>query len=110
MKRAAHARYGLLFSLSLTLSWTLISALIAMSFWSGAHTFEAAAQWMGLWMFTVAAPTVQAVWLHRRLNEVLMVCPTLNSRVRRDLMHVRFALLMFGSMTVLVVIGLRVAP
>ena len=103
----ADIRYGLLFSLSLSLSWTLTSALIAMSFWSGAHTFEAASHWMGLWMFTVAAPSIQAVWLHRRLNQVLIACPALDAGVRRDLLHIRFTLLMFGSMTVLIVIGPR---
>jgi hypothetical protein len=96
------------FVLSLLLSWTLATALIvAMAVWSGPQTIQHAAQWTGVWIFTVGAPTLQALQIHRRLKDVLLDCPTTSPEVRRDLSHARFVVLMCGSMTVILIFGLR---
>jgi hypothetical protein len=94
------------FALSLLLSWTLATALIGMAIWSGPQTIEHAAKWAGVWIFTIGAPTLQALQIHRRLNDVLKECPSTPLQVRRDLSHARVVVLMCGSMTVLLVFGL----
>jgi len=109
MKSRHEVRFGVSFALSLVLSWTLTTALIGLAVWSGPQTVDHAAKWAGIWIFTVAAPTLQAFQIHRRLNDVLFECPTPPPRVRRDLSHARFVVLMCGSMTVLLVFGLQVA-
>jgi hypothetical protein len=103
-------RYGLAFAASLALSWTLVTGLIAMAFWSGPHTASNLARWTCLWVFTVGTPTVQALRLHWRLNDLVETCPSVPAAVRRDLKHTRFAFLMFGSMTVLTVLALELMP
>jgi hypothetical protein len=95
------------FVLSLLLSWTLATGLIAMAVWSGPQTIQHAAQWVGVWIFTVGAPTLQALQIHRRLNDVLLDCPTTPPQVRRDLSHARFVVLMCGSMTIILIVGLQ---
>jgi hypothetical protein len=100
--------FGVSFSLSLLLSWTLAAALIGTAIWSGPHTIEYAARWAGVWIFTIGAPTLQALQIHRRLNDVLLECPSAPPRVRRDLSHARFVILMCGTMTILLVFGLLV--
>jgi len=100
--------FGVSFALSLLLSWTLATALIGMAIWSGPQTIGHAAKWAGVWIFTVGAPTLQALQIHRRLNDVLLDCPTTSPQVRRDLSHARFVVLMCGSMTILLIFGLRV--
>jgi hypothetical protein len=99
---------GLAFALSLLLSWTLATALIGVAAWSGPRTIEHAAKWAGVWIFTIGAPTLQALLIHRRLNDVLVECPVVPPRIRRDLSHARFVIVMCGSMTVLLVFGLLV--
>jgi hypothetical protein len=99
---------GVSFALSLMLSWTLATALIGMAIWSGPQTIEHAATWAGVWIFTIGAPTLQALQIHRRLNDVLLECPAAPPRVRRDLSHARFVILMCGTMTILLVFGLIV--
>jgi hypothetical protein len=107
MKSRNEVSFGVSFAVSLVLSWTVATALIGMAAWSGPQTIEHAAKWAALWIFTVGAPTVQALQIHRRLNEVLLECPTTPPRVRRDLSHARFVVLMCGSMTLLLVFGLE---
>jgi hypothetical protein len=106
MRSRQGVRFGVSFALSLALSWTLTTALIGMAVWSGPQTIEHAAKWAGIWIFTVAAPTLQAFQIHRRLNDVLFECPAAPPHVQRDLAHARFVVLMCGSMTVLLVFGL----
>jgi hypothetical protein len=98
--------FGASFAFSLLLSWTLATALIGMSIWSGPRTIEHAAKWTGVWVFTVGIPTLQALQIHRRLHDVLLECPTTSQQVRRDLSHARFVVLMCGSMTILLVFAL----
>jgi hypothetical protein len=106
MQRVNHVGYGVTFGLSLILSWLLVTPFLMLAFWSGPHTRDELTKWVGLWIFTVGAPTLQAIRLHRRLNDLLQMCPTVAGPVRRELAYTRFALLMFGSMTVLMVISL----
>jgi hypothetical protein len=107
MKSRNEVSVGLSFAVSLLLSWTLATALIGMAIWSGPQTIGHAATWAALWIFTVGAPTIQALQIHHRLNEVLLDCPTTSAQVRRDLSHARFVVLMCGSMTLLLVFGLK---
>ena len=100
--------YGTLFTVSLLLSWTLVTAVIALGFRAGDQSFENAAQWAGLWFFTVAAPTIQALRIHRRLNDIVHECPASSPQIRRELEHARFVILMCGSLCVLLVFGLLV--
>ena len=102
--------YGPAFVTSLVISWTLVTGLIALAFWYGPHSGSNLARWTCLWVFTVGTPTIQAVRVHRRLNDLLGACPSVPAAVRRDLIHTRFALLMFGSMTVLTVLTLELMP
>lgn len=95
--------YGVAFVMTLIGSWTLATALIALAFWNGPHTAAHLGPWASLWLFAVAAPTVQAIRVHRCLNELHGPVP---DRVTRDLMHTRFALPMFGVMTVLAAFSL----
>ena len=97
---------GVPFALSLLLSWTLATALIGRAAWSGPQTIEHVAKWAGVWIFTIGAPTVQAILIHRRLNDVLGECRAASPQIRRDLSHARFVITMCGSMTVLLVFGL----
>ena len=106
MNSRTEVGFGVSFALSLMLSWTLTTALIGMAVWSGPQTIEHAAKWAGVWIFTIGAPTLQALQIHRRLNDVLLECPSTPSQVRRDLSHARFVITMCGSMTVLLVFGL----
>jgi hypothetical protein len=109
MRRSDEVRYGATFTLSLLLSWTVATGLIVLVFWSGPQTLEDAATWAGLWVFTVATPTLQALRIHRSLIDLLRECPTSSPQTRRDLAHARFVVLMCGSMAVLLVCGLRLA-
>jgi hypothetical protein len=108
MERTNHVPYGLLFTVSLLLSWTLVTAAIALGFRAGPRSLQAGAQWAGLWFFTVAAPTIQALRIHRRLNDIVRECPASSPQIRRELEHARFVILMCGSLCVLLVFGLLV--
>jgi len=106
MGSTSGVRYGVVFTISLLLSWTLVTGLLMLSYRAGSQSLRDAAQWAGLWFFTVGAPTVQALRIHRCLNEVVRECPVLSPQVRRDLAHARFVILMCGSMCALLVFGL----
>ena len=106
MSRTTHVGYGAIFTLSLLLSWTLVTALLALAYLAGGRSPASAAQWAGLWFFTVAATTLQAIRLHRNLNDIAHECPVLSRQVRRDLARARFVILTCGSMCALLVFGL----
>ena len=99
-----------MFSLSLLMSWTLVSGALAFAAWADRHTAQLLTTWVGLWVFTVLGPSLQALVIHRRLGEVLENCPMTPPRVIRDLAHVRFVIVMCGSMSVLLVWALRFMP
>jgi len=101
MSRMQLILYDLAFKLSLVLSWTLVTALLGMALWWGPHTRDAAFSRVILWFFTVVAPTIQAVRLRRQIDELARECRALPDTAWRDVYQTQFALLMFGSMTVL---------
>ncbi len=107
MTTTPRLRLGLNFALSLLLSWTLVTALLALAAWADRHAPQRQATWVALWIFTVVVPTVQALRVHRRLGEVLRNYPTIPPQVRHDLEHARFVIVACGSMVVLLVLMLR---
>ena len=107
MDTAPRLRFGVTFTLSLIMSWTFATGVLALAGWTDSHTPQHFMTWVSLWVFTVAIPTVQALRIHRRLGEVLQDCAMTSPQVRRDLAHARFVIVMCGSMTVLLVVGLH---
>jgi len=95
-------RYGLLFSISLAMTWVLTNAVFAMALWSfrdqSAGRLAALAS---LWLFTVLAPTTTALRLHRRLEDLSTVVPEVPAAVVRELALMRSLLLILGTMAML---------
>jgi len=59
---------GAMFAGSLVLSWTLMTLSVALTIWSDRHAPAARlASWVSLWAFTVLAPTLSALTLHRSI-------------------------------------------
>ena len=104
-----NASYGPMFVMSLLTSWTLVTGLIGMLAWPDRNSPERVATWIGLWVFTVAVPTIQAVRIHGVLRETLGDGRTLSPRSRSALAHARVLILICGSMAVLLVFGLIAA-
>lgn len=99
-------RYDIGFTLSLGQSWTLVTAVLALSFWWGDRSLSSMRDWGLLWLFTVVAPTIQAMKMHRRLRELVDVCPAMPPRVLRDFKETRVALPLLGTLAVLAAFGL----
>jgi hypothetical protein len=99
-------RYDIGFTLSLGQSWTLATAAIALSYWSDDGGWNSARDWGMLWLFTVVAPTIQALKVHRRLRELADVCSDIPPRVLRDLKEARVALPLLGSLAVVAAFAL----
>jgi hypothetical protein len=59
---------GVIFGTALLLSWTLMTAGVAAAMWrdQGESVVRLGA-WLSLWTFTVLAPTMSAVTLHRSI-------------------------------------------
>jgi hypothetical protein len=104
----AHERvgYDIGFTLSLGQSWTLATAAIALAYWSDDRSWSSVRDWGLLWLFTVVAPTIQAMKVHRRLRELAGACPEMPARALRDLKEARLALPLLGSLAVLAAFGL----
>jgi hypothetical protein len=67
-----HARsrrpIGLVFGVALTLSWTLMTAAVALALWSDhGQPLIRIASWMSLWVFSVLMPTLSALTIHRAI-------------------------------------------
>src|SRR5262245_13427862 len=107
MTAAPRLRLGLIFALSLLTSWTAATGLLALAGWADRHAPHRLTTWAVLWVFTVAAPAVQSLRVHRRLGEVLQDWPATPPRVRHDLEHTRYVMVMCGVMTVVLVVALR---
>ena len=101
-----NASYGPMFVMALVTSWTLVTGLIGMLAWPDQHSPERVATWIGLWVFAVAVPTVQAVRIHGVLREAFRDGRTLSPRSRGALAQARVLILICGSMVVLLVFGL----
>ena len=93
--------FGAAFGASLVLSWTMVTAILGLAAWSGDRTVDSLTRWLGLWVFTVAAPTLLSLSVHRALGALIRSYPDIPRRIRRDLAHARWAFLMFGTMAVL---------
>lgn len=94
------------FAMSLVFSWTLVTVILALAAWRGEHAASTLARWAALWFFSVAAPTIQAVIVHRRLKDLMHAYADLPDRVIRDLTHARWTFLMFGALTVMTALAL----
>jgi|SRR5690348_12412557 hypothetical protein len=93
---ATQNRYplGTMFLATLVLSWTLLTAAIAMTMWTerGAPPVRLIT-WASLWVFSVLAPTLNAFTVHRAIQE--LTGPT------DQLARLRPLLLLYANMTVL---------
>jgi len=59
---------GVMFGFALLLSWTLMTAGVALAIWSERPASAARlGTWMSLWAFTVLTPTLSALSLHRSI-------------------------------------------
>jgi hypothetical protein len=95
-------RYGVTFGVHLAMSLVLTNALFAMAVWTLRDQPANRLLALGsLWLFTVAAPAMTAVRLHRRLNDLAVGSPDVPDAVIRDLASVRPLLLVFGTMAML---------
>jgi hypothetical protein len=62
---------GAMFIATLLLSWTLITAAIGLGMWPYRHTsLIRLATLASLWVFSVLAPTLNALTVHRSLQEL----------------------------------------
>jgi hypothetical protein len=62
---------GVIFALTLVLSWTLVTVAVALAIWSDRHAgFLRVATWASLWAFTVVVPTLNAFAIHRAVGEL----------------------------------------
>jgi len=58
----------LTFATALLLSWTLMTAAVVLAMWGDrAESAVRLGTWMSLWAFTVLAPTMSAISLHRSI-------------------------------------------
>ena len=63
------APLGVMFLLTLVLSWTLVTTAIGMAIWSDRDaSLVRLATWVSLWLFSVVVPTLNALALHRSLQ------------------------------------------
>jgi hypothetical protein len=102
------ARPGVLFTLSLLNSWTVGTGAISMLGWIDQHSSERIATWVGVWIFTIAVPTVQATRINSVLSELRRDGRPLSPRSRRILARAQVLILICGSMTALLLYGLFV--
>jgi hypothetical protein len=59
---------GVTFLLAIVLSWSLVTAAIALAMWSDRNaSVVRLGTWASLWVFTVVVPTLNALALHRAL-------------------------------------------
>ena len=64
-------RLGVLFAVALAVSWTFPTATIALVIWSErAGSPVRIATWISLWTFSVLAPTLSAMTIHRALPRI----------------------------------------
>lgn len=59
---------GLVFGVTLVLSWTLMTLGVGLAIWSERGSVVRLASWVSLWTFTVLAPTLSAAALHRAIG------------------------------------------
>ncbi len=89
-----------MFTVALTVTW-LMTGIVVVLGWSDRHLPGRLLQWVVLWVFAVVVPTIQAMRIHWLLDDV--GSPMMLPESRRALAHIRVAILICGSMTVLCV-------
>jgi hypothetical protein len=69
-------RLGVHFLVALATSWILSTAGVALAIWTGhAGSPVRIATWVSLWTFSVLAPTVSAMTIHRALARISDAAP-----------------------------------
>ena len=73
MTRAMHTQSrssaGIAFLATLLLSWTLVTGVIGVAIWvEREKSFIRLATWLSLWAFSVLGPTLNALAIHRSLE------------------------------------------
>lgn len=96
------SRFGVMFATALIVTW-LATGLIVVMGWHDRQVPGRLLQWIVLWVFTVVAPTIQALRLHRLLDGSHRDFPAASESSHRELVHARVVILTCGSMTVLCV-------
>jgi len=95
-------RFGVMFTTALIVTW-LTTGLIVVLGWPDRQAAARLLPWIALWVFTVAAPTIQAFRLHRLLVDFDRGFPTASPGPLGELAQARIVILICGSMTVLCV-------
>ena len=93
---------GVMFITALIVTW-LATGLIVVMGWPDRQAPARLLQWIVLWFFAVVAPTIQALRIHRLLDDLDRPFPTTSDGSLRQLAHARIVILICGSMTVLCV-------
>ena len=97
------SRFGVMFATALIVTW-LATGLIVVMGWHDRQVPGRLLQWIVLWVFTVVAPTIQALRLHRLLvDDFDRGFPTASPGPLGELAQARIVILICGSMTVLCV-------
>jgi hypothetical protein len=88
------------FTTTLVLSWTVLTAATVMAAWTErSHSGLRMAEWASLWIFTVPVPTVQALRLRRSMAPVTGTVEA--ERRARTLARLGPALLLSANMALL---------
>ncbi|HEX5107511.1 MAG TPA: hypothetical protein VFV95_03660 [Vicinamibacterales bacterium] len=101
MHSTNESRFGVVFTTALIVTWLAASLIVVMA-WSDRGVPTRLLQWIALWVFTVVAPTIQALRIHRLLDDSDRF-PVASERSHRALAQARVVILTCGSMTVLCV-------
>jgi hypothetical protein len=96
-----HRLGTMMFGFALMLSWTLPTTGIAFVIWTErAGSLVRMATWISLWTFTVLAPTLSAMTIHRALARVAGEVPR-QERALDDLARLRPFLLLSANMALI---------
>jgi hypothetical protein len=92
---------GLVFAVALTLSWTLMTAAVALALWSErGEPLIRIATWTSLWVFSVLMPTLSAFTIHRAVAR-LSGAGAANEQPLNELARLRPYLLLSANMALL---------
>jgi hypothetical protein len=90
-----------LFVVALTLSWTLMTAAVALALWAErGHSLIRLATWTSLWVFSVLLPTLNAFTIHRAVSR-LSAGRAGNDQLLDELARLRPFLLLSANMALL---------
>ena len=93
--------FGVTFLGTLVLSWMVVTAAIVLAIWSDRDASATRlATWASLWLFTVVAPTLNALAVHRSLQDLRAGDETDRSAFDR-LASLRSVLLLSANMALL---------